>query len=249
MPLRVAVLGSCVTRDAFNSKLVPDYKERFEVVLSQDQSAVISAVAPPVELDPSLLESETNYTRRRVAADFEKLFAARLETAKPDLILIDLFSDVHFGAAPYRGSFVTFNRWKLKGTELGRVLSECPRLHMREDRAAYIKAFEEASRKLRTLCRAAAPDARVILHSARGGTRYRDKAGALQSFPHDPARFNDEWETLDRALLAQFPECRRVSPQAEPIGDETHPWGLYFVHYEPSYYREFLDQLESETVE
>lgn len=249
MPLRVAVLGSCVTRDAFNSKLVPDYKARFEVVLSQDQSAVISAVAPPVELDPALLESETNYTRRRVAADFEKLFAANLEAAKPDLILVDLFSDVHFGAAPYRGSFVTFNRWKLKGTALGHVLSESPRLHMREDRTAYIKAFEAASRKLRTLCRTAAPDARVLLHSARGLSHYRDKNGELQSFKHDPARFNEEWEALDQILLAQFPECARALPRANAVGDESHPWGLYFVHYEPSYYREFLDQLETEAVE
>ena len=54
-PVRVAVMGSCTTRDNFNSRFNPDYKQMWDCVLLQNQSSLLSIMAPPLEISEDQL--------------------------------------------------------------------------------------------------------------------------------------------------------------------------------------------------
>ena len=51
---------------------------------------MISAVAPPVPLDPARVVISSDWQRRCVLADFGETFFASLEQAQPDWLVVDL---------------------------------------------------------------------------------------------------------------------------------------------------------------
>ncbi len=90
-------MGSCVTRDNFNSRFNPGYKKMFETVLMQNQSSLISLMSPPVPISEAEIGPGTAYDRWNVATDFSKEFLAELERVQPRYLILDFFGDVHFG--------------------------------------------------------------------------------------------------------------------------------------------------------
>ena len=42
MKTKIAIYGSCISRDVFNSHFVPDYKEFFEVAVDVQRTTMIS---------------------------------------------------------------------------------------------------------------------------------------------------------------------------------------------------------------
>ena len=74
--IRIAVLGSCYSRNMFNSGeyFNPNYKDIYDVVFTQFHSSVISAVSSPVNLNYSsekyIKDSQLQYVKR----DFQKIF-------------------------------------------------------------------------------------------------------------------------------------------------------------------------------
>ncbi len=57
----VAVMGSCVTRDNFNSTFNPGYKKWFQVVLSANQTSLISLMSPPIDAEWQPLRKMSDY--------------------------------------------------------------------------------------------------------------------------------------------------------------------------------------------
>ncbi|PTI83707.1 hypothetical protein BU071_12540, partial [Mammaliicoccus vitulinus] len=53
MPVKIATIGSCVTRDNFNTKFNPNYKGFLQVVDHQNQTAIPSLMSEQIELSVS----------------------------------------------------------------------------------------------------------------------------------------------------------------------------------------------------
>ena len=56
MRLKIGVLGSCVTRDVFNSQFIPKYKDFFEVKISAPRISMISMMQAPLNVDKNALK-------------------------------------------------------------------------------------------------------------------------------------------------------------------------------------------------
>src|SRR4051812_43355582 len=113
-PISVAVLGSCITRDNFNSRFNPGYKRWYRTVLMQNQSSLISVMSAPTPISEQQIGDGTDYDRWNVRTDFSKEFLDELPKLAPDYLILDFFGDIHFGVlegAP--GPWGTDNRWKL----------------------------------------------------------------------------------------------------------------------------------------
>ncbi|ECW8242522.1 teichoic acid biosynthesis protein, partial [Listeria monocytogenes] len=94
---KIAVMGTCFSRNAFNSSpfFNPDYKAFFECSFTQFHSSIISLMTKPanlINLDKytDIKQSEQSF----VEEDWKKEFFINLKNSNSDYFLIDLYPDV-----------------------------------------------------------------------------------------------------------------------------------------------------------
>lgn len=229
---RVAIFGSCVTRDLFEPA-IPEV----ELVLYGSRSSLISVCAPPVAIEEDAVRLESRFQRRCVMEDFRKTFLTRLEEAAPDWLVIDLI-DERFNVLATGSSFVTrssefvragLDAWA--GAELAPVDRHDARLP---------QLYRSACHAFAQRVSAILPPDHVILHRARWCPRFRDATG-VHDFP--PARgaycaqMNRLLDLIHAELVDAFGgQARELSITPEDaLADGEHHWGLEPYHYDAAY--------------
>ena len=253
-PVRVAVMGSCTTRDNFNSRFNPDYKQMWDCVLLQNQSSLLSIMAPPLEISEDQLGEVGAFTRDVVRSDFTKEFLDRIVELAPDYLVMDFFGDIHFGCLRVEGgTLVTDNRWHLWKTAYYQSLKDAGKLdHLRiqDDVEAYVALWTDAYDRLVAHLRTHLPDLRLVVH--RGYNTHQvlvdgTKVMPLREFKNlrrlQVKKMNKLWARLDDyAVEAGDADEIDLTGRGYTSFDD-HPWGAFYVHYTMDYYRDFLAQL------
>lgn len=98
MKKKIAVFGSCISRDNFNTQFNPNYKMFFDLVVGQHQTSFISITSKPIPFQEDDSIKELNDFNKYVfRSECTKEFLNKLVENKPDYLLIDCFSDVYNG--------------------------------------------------------------------------------------------------------------------------------------------------------
>jgi hypothetical protein len=254
-PISIAVMGSCVTRDNFNSRFNPGYKRMYNTVLMQNQSSMISLMSPPVPISEAEIGPGTAYDQWNVATDFSKEFLVELERLQPRYLILDFFGDVHFGVLEIAdGQWVTNNRWKLWKTPYyvrRKEAGEQRTLTLQDDTETYLTLWRDAFDRFAEHVKRVAADTQVVVHRGRNASKIV-LSGETEPVPLlsnsrlakiDIARYNELWSLLDDYACA-VPGYATIDVTASdyPTFSE-HPWGPYFVHYTLDYYADFLTSL------
>ena len=76
---KIAVLGSCISRDLFNSHFVPNYKDFFDLVFDAQRTTMISLMQDSVVIDNNLLNilphnPKNNARTKFITEDLNKIF-------------------------------------------------------------------------------------------------------------------------------------------------------------------------------
>lgn len=243
-PVRVAVLGSCVSRDLFNSRFNPHYKDLFECVALSNQVSLISLMSPPVDVPGAAMGELDDYGRREVTAEASRSFLADVVAGRPDYLLLDLFADVHFGCFTVAGSHLTRNRWKIMNT---RFYAEADRADLvpDDDREAYLAAWRRSLDALLEFLARELPDTRLVLHRARNVVRTRGEDGEVRFLGGRArlAEMNAWWDRLDAEVTARgvVRSLDLFTPELTSI--DSHPWGSFAVHYTLDYHPAALSKL------
>jgi hypothetical protein len=252
---RVAVAGSCVTRDPFNRILTPDYKTKVDLTETIYQSSLPSLineeivdVGMPQSLRPNFVGVvEREYTGRNLG---------RLATSHSDIVLVDFFADVHFGVTRMDGRYVTRNHMAFM------TLNDADVFYNDDDKVApnrmrfeagdsvqsksYRDLASESIKRFVDTIKSQSPDTILVLNSARLATTYQQKNGQTAEFNNKP-RFlekNRNWAEIDE-MFEDLSGCERINhPESLFVGSESHPWGLHPVHYTAPYYAHFWKSLE-----
>lgn len=270
MTATVAVAGSCVTRDNFNSTFNSDYKRWFEVVLSANQTSMIAMMSPPIDAVWRPLREMSDYDRWNIEDDLGRRFLTDVVAHQPRFLILDWFADVHFGVARLPdGRYFTDNRWKIQTTDYyrdRRDAGELTPLHHRTDADGYFALWAEALERFAAHVRSACPDTHVVVHRGWNTDRVRVPGRArtmalrkhVNVAPLDVRRTNDFWARLDdHAVSAYGWDAIDLRDLRAPTYAE-HPWGPFYVHYTPDYYHRFLaeliklswrDRLDADTLE
>lgn len=251
---RVAIIGSCITRDIW-----PILEEPTPELLYFSRTSLPSLVAPPVEgLEPIADQPGgviSRSQRTSVLADLQKTALQAIAEFAPTHIILD-FIDERYDLLQ-AGDSVFTHSWDLK--ESG---------YLAQPWAARARRIPRTSEEARALWRAAAPafvealrrhglmGATTILHEGEWARSYRDLEGRTRELP-DALQI---WDGLPaslaehNALLAET-QARidslihgLVRVKADPsvlVADEAHRWGLSPFHYIPDYYRDVLRQLKA----
>ncbi|ENI9076683.1 teichoic acid biosynthesis protein [Listeria monocytogenes] len=247
-PLKIAVMGSCFSRNAFNSKpfFNPDYKRFFEVTFTQSHTSLFSVLSKPytgINIDD--YGNMTDNERRTLQADFDKGFFEKLENSNSDYLLLDLYTDVLRGPIWLESgeilslSYISEQTGILNDLPIKRLLDHSNNDAFFQEWTSYADKFIE---KLLTVM----PAERIILNKGGFTTKYYDKNGAVQEYKIKMRieRNNYFWDRLNNYFLSKVPTAQVIDFTKKPyIGDYYYPFGHSFSHYESGYYKDFMREM------
>ncbi|MDT5304290.1 MAG: hypothetical protein QOG79_8017 [Mycobacterium sp.] len=250
-PPRVAVLGSCVSRDCFNRLLVPDYRHYATVVDSAFQTAFPSLVRRgTMKVAPPALRALRPRHQRPLTEDFGGASFDRFLRIRPDVVVVDLYADVHFGCVEHAGRFVTRNHMAFASlAEADSFFNDHglqPAGRLRPTPTPYDQTFVQALQQFAVCVRRDAPHTLIVLNQARRASHYRLSAGTTAAFDHPDhiEAHNAAWCRADALFLDVVADAQTLNyPPEIFLGSVSHPWGLHPVHYTDGFYRAFWRQL------
>ena len=251
----VAVAGSCLTRDNFNSRFNPDHHRHYEVRASNNQGSMIALMSPPIHATFEPLRAMNDYDRWNIRADLSREFLPLLAEAQPDLLLVDFQGDVRFGVAQLTdGRYFTDHRWKTRHTDFYAQLEESGTLSVlkpEDDQDRYFELWNEAIGRFAAYVAQTCPSTHVIVHRGHHAKRI-SVPGRPRPVPlHRRERFRGVdlvaadawWARLDDYAIEQFGWDHIDLRDVNAPTYRRHPWGAYYGHYTPDYYHRFMGEL------
>jgi hypothetical protein len=248
---RVAILGSCITRDLW-SVLGADPNGVHYI----SRTSLPSLFARPVkgfEPSPDPPNGLKRHQHRAIVDDLTKRTLPALVAFRPTHLIFD-FIDERFDLLAAADGALAAHSWELEvsgylaqpvlrhAARIPRLSDACDSLWM--DALVELTAFLQAT-PLR--------EAAVILHRSRWAERWRDADGAVHAFedveiwtdrPADIGQHNALLERYQAAFKAATPHAVEIGG-SERLADATHRWGLSPFHYTEEYYHEVWAQLRA----
>lgn len=250
----IAVVGSCVSRDVFNSRFIEGYKNLVNVGETIYQSALPSLVRSK-NVDYEEPQGIQEQFRSNIEAEYTGANFDRLVTSRPDFVLFDLFSDVHFGVTRKLGGYVTRNHMAFNSLrDADRFYDDASansldRMRF-EARTSIAHTYEAAAAHalgvVAKTIKQELPDTKVILNSARFATAHTNQDGSVADFSNAErlAEKNKNWDAADKLFLSDIDAQQITHPSKNFVGSFDHPWGLHPVHYTQPYYDELWRQIK-----
>ena len=118
--MNVSIIGSCQSRDIFNSSFIPNYKEYFQVYSYFTMTSMLSVMSEPVTYNyHKLIQSGLNDNQmEHWYYELEKPILKTLESKQPDILLMDFYADARYGARAYGSEYVVNRLFKLKEKDI-----------------------------------------------------------------------------------------------------------------------------------
>lgn len=244
---RVAIIGSCVSRDNFNSEFSPDYKDKVNLVADAYQSSLPSlARTSPIGLRSAGLMGlyDKVFELEYAGTNLEKL-----SNSQPDYVLLDGYADIQFGATKRDNLYVTRNHMAFATQEESDEFYD-DKNHTGFDRSRFGEEvwYEDlVIDSLHTIfdkIREKSKQVTFVLNPARFALEY--KSGSYpRSYPRADRLIakNERWATLDR-MITSLGAVALSYEKIDFIGDKDHKWGLNPVHYQQNFYNEFWNQFD-----
>jgi hypothetical protein len=246
---RIAVIGSCITRD-----LWPLRDQAPADLLYVSRTSLPSLLSSPVTGYEARAVGHTRYQRMAVEADLVKSGLSAVIAHQPTHLIFD-FIDERFDLLGLPGGEIITHSWELESggwleapvfagrRGIPRLSDACERL--------WRNALDQVAMLLTA---SALSEAQIILHSARWADRQRGQDSvelALQGEPHiwggrpaDLMAHNQLLARYERAFMAAVPQARRIAAAPDnQLADPDHRWGLSPFHYVPAYYEDIRREL------
>lgn len=252
---RVAVAGSCLTRDSFNSRFNPGHDLLFEVCATHNQGSMIALMSPPIEIAFTPTRPMNAYDRWNIRADLTREFLSRLAEEKPDILLLDFQGDVRFGVAQLPdGRYLTDHHWKTQQTDFYERAQQSNALRVLrpwEVPETYFALWSEALDRFAEHVRRTSPETEVVVHRGHHARRLM-VPGRLRPVPLqrrarfrdvDPDQADEWWARLDQHAIDRFGWQQIDLRDLAPPTYRGHPWGAGHLHFTPDYHHRFLAEL------
>jgi hypothetical protein len=245
--IRIAVLGSCYSRNMFNTSdyFNPDYKDIYKVVFTQFHSSVISAVSSPVKLtsvnEKQISESQLQYVKR----DFQKSIFNELYKAKCQYLIIDFFVDATQPLIRTRDNKHISGNLHLRDTKLLKNWNYIDFERQVENEKYFIKWKEDLHEYMDNLLNIV-PIKNIILVKGKSAYAYKDKFGNIQNVknPKLSIQQNYFWERMNNYFLKSYPRVKVIDMTEDYWNaDFKHPFGASLVHYSSEFYKEEFNRL------
>lgn len=234
-PERIAVWGSCVSRDMW-----PYADEKLNLAGYVARQSAVSA-NHPIELPHGETGLESPFQDKQVRGDAAADVVDRLKEADPDLILIDLV-DERLGLIEVDDGYVTRSGELRDSTWHDALLERGFQIDFGFDEHFQLWSTNFAVMLFRI--REALPNVRFVLNKT--PFALLDKNGE-----HAPNSLGFETEEWNRAFDRYYNFAQSLPidvielPQYLAISDPDHQWGHAPFHYVPEAYEYMIKQIEA----
>lgn len=256
---KVAIIGSCVTREAFITRNNPHYKDVYDLGPLAWQAGLVSFLSEPVAPDVATAiepgEKVNEHGARTMSRDIAKLDRAEIADFAPDYLLFDLYSDVRYGLARIGDAFITNNPNSFRKTEFFARGEGFAPLHMANAHAEYIPLLESAVDRLVEWQQRVLPETTLVLNCFRYSSYYRTSTGDLEFVKYQGdlkrdelyrrlLRENDRYDSLYRSILARH-DLRTIDNRANSYhSDGNHPYGVSPWHFGRPFFQDLMADLD-----
>ena len=202
----VNVIGSCVTRDLFCSKVIPDYKNFFKLLSYQGRSTLISLMQQPYEYNKDDIKAKNKVDTEFIEADFRKDGIKRLIQQPPDYLIIDILFDVIFGVILLdEGNIISNNTWTFPKISFYNNLKGFKTLNIIDNTKEYFNLYKNNINLFFEVLKVNCPDTKVILNQVRHSTSYIDKDGVMNTNSLKKISVDNKYfEKLENYIIDNF---------------------------------------------
>lgn len=237
-PTRVAILGSCVTRDAFEFA-----DSQWDIAKYMARSALASFCGRQTEADlPPYRNIESTFQRRMVMEDVEKRGRRWLAEKDFDWLIYDPI-DERFSLADFKDGGVLTISQEFTKLEMSPTHYQATQFPNEEHFERWTAGWETF---MKLLDGYGVRD-RLIVHRA----RWVERVQGSDQHTTDPETVERANEWLKRAfdrMLQDIPAERFITVSDEhQFADPGHRWGISPFHYVEGYYTDFLEKLAEVT--
>lgn len=237
---KIAIIGSCVSRDAFEFD-----KSNFDISAAYfPRASIVSLMSKPIEIDHTVLSDENQWLKWVILNDYNKSTITQVKAKKPDAIIVDLIEE-RFDLININGNFLTRSDDLLKVYPLIKEVNAA-NIVSRNSNDDILLFSSHASLFCETLNREL-PDVKVIIHDARYSDYYMDNGKIIKFDEHKcygNKQANARLEMYSKILIKELKNVAYIKLDNEiSIANKNHKWGLSPFHYTDEYYEEFMARI------
>ena len=237
--------SSCSSRDIFNSKINPGYKEFFKIGRDSMSVSLVSLMSKPISFDPAKVELDEPDVVKRIKDDFEKNYLKILKQDQYDYLVMDTYYDVEVGVIKLENSSYITNIYGLPETEFYKSLKNFKIIRIYEQYDEFYSLFTKSCDLFFKFLKENCPNTKVILNCSRFVYKYLSNDKILENRGYyNKYKLNIYRDKLDNYILENY-DVYVLPFDKNTVSDENHLWGLHPTHYEPRYYKEKTEQLKN----
>ncbi|MGL6298364.1 MAG: DUF6270 domain-containing protein [Methanobacteriaceae archaeon] len=253
--IKVAMCGSCITRVSFNSQFNPNYKKFYNLVSAFEQLSIISIMEPPIHkkelFNLSLVNNKTKqqidnyeYAKEKIIPDFKKNVLSELKNVNPDYLILDNFWDGAKGIIKYNSLILSNNNFY----EISKLCEkEYEVISLNTSPKKFLELYEKSFNNFYEFLKTNLPNTKIILNKGRAVSKIQKINGEITEHPPFEAlseMINKNMNILDSFIENNYSDILIIEQDfSEYASEEGHFFNTHPVHYNNTYYRDFLDEL------
>lgn len=247
--IKVAVIGSCVTRDIFNSNFISNYKEIYECVSTAWQTSIISFMSDRTwfpDDQKGFVEEVTKHQRNTTNRDIAKRYRDEFIEAQPDYIIVDLYTDVKYGVVKTDAGYLTNNPNGFRKTLYYKNENHQETLNIFKDER-YLPLFYGNFHRFVDWVKTNIPNCKIVMNGFWETYSYFTEGSYVKNYSpkicstvaKDNAMYDQMYEKLRTEYNVEFLEMRNKTY----YGDYKHVYGNKPWHFTQEYYYDLYSSL------
>ncbi|WP_312098346.1 DUF6270 domain-containing protein [Niallia sp.] len=251
--IKVSIIGSCVTREAFTTVNNPDYKETYEVGQTAFQTAITSFSSNPVpegliDISPDF----TAYKKGVFTTDLYKTTRAELIEYQPDFLVVDFYADVRYGLAKIGDSIITNNPNTFRRSNYFKNnIKSADLYHVASRYTEFFKIFDRNFESLIEWMAVELPQTKLVVNCFRYSAHYRENGvdkyfvKYRENTENDNVykrilRENDVFDKLYKHVVDKYGVLTIDNRDKVYYADGDHPYGVSPWHFGKPYFKDFM---------
>ena len=249
--MNISIIGSCQSRDIFNSKFIKNYKEHFNVYSYFWMTSMVSIMSEPITyaFHRLMRAKYKDCLMEHWYQEFEKNVLKILESKQPDVLLMDFYGDARYGAIAYGSEYVINRVDKLRNQEIIDFSNFGIVYSYEKNTEDFILMWKNALDRFMAFMKEKLPDTEIIINTVKGTKIVRDNNGNEYLSPNiadlDVDKINELWKKFDDYAIKKY-KLKALTYDKEYRLDPEYPFsglGWALVHYHKDYYKDCFDKL------
>jgi len=248
--VKIGVFGCCLSRDAFNSRLIHNYKDFFEINVTGTRISMISLMQNPINIDEEYfkifpINKSNNYKTSCIINDVKRTFLKSLLEKDIEYLIIDNYLEVVFGIICFDEGIISYST-DLIQTNFFKELQNYKHFRIMDLPDKYFELWSNSCKKFFDFIEKKCPNLKIILNKAKPTDKILKADGSVYI---DPAytkhvqMITPHLNRLDSYIESNY-DVKIIEYDDDYYLDENHMWGKGPEHYTKIYYQDYMDKLK-----